>query len=98
MGRFIERKSHGPHNTPCLFTHHPGCYSYRESCVTVSEPIRPEELMEWLDDCIPCGEGDPKFECLQSRRPCGHHCNHIWTDDHCHWCGYEIEGEEIEPQ
>lgn len=20
---------------------------------------------------------------------CGHHCNHIWSSDSCHWCGFE---------
>ena len=40
-------------------------------------------------DCLSCGEGDPPNECPKSQRPCGHHCNHIWTHDGCDWCGGE---------
>lgn len=42
-------------------------------------------------ECASCGEGDPVNECAKSLRPCGHHCNHIWESDYCHWC--ETEGE-----
>lgn len=45
------------------------------------------------DDCASCGEGMPRDECPQSKRPCGHHCNHSWTHDGCDWCGKEF-GEE----
>lgn len=44
-------------------------------------------------ECDSCGEGDPADECPNSLRSCGHHCNHIWSHDHCHWCGFE-EGAE----
>ena len=27
--------------------------------------------------------------CEQSKRPCGHHCNHCWSHDECCWCGRE---------
>lgn len=40
-------------------------------------------------ECFGCSEGDPINECPKSQRSCGHHCNHIWTHDHCHWCGLE---------
>lgn len=40
-------------------------------------------------ECFGCSEGDPINECPSSQRSCGHHCNHIWTHDHCHWCGLE---------
>jgi hypothetical protein len=46
------------------------------------------------DDCATCGEGiAPNSECPKSKRPCGHHCNHSWEQDHCHWCDQEI-GED----
>lgn len=46
------------------------------------------------DECLTCGEVDGvEGECPGSKRPCGHHCNHSWTQDLCHWCGEEI-GEE----
>lgn len=46
------------------------------------------------DDCYTCGDASfPEGECPESKRPCGHHCNHVWTSDRCHWCGVEF-GEE----
>ena len=39
------------------------------------------------DDCSSCGENMPKNECPNSKRPCGHHCNHSWSHDVCCWCG-----------
>lgn len=44
------------------------------------------------DECGSCGE-TPEGECPKSRRPCGHHCNHVWTHDHCDWCGAEFVDE-----
>lgn len=41
------------------------------------------------DECFSCGEGDPVNECPSAQRACGHHCNCIWTQDNCHWCGLE---------
>lgn len=38
------------------------------------------------DECGSCGEA-PEGECPKSKRPCGHHCNHVWTHDECDWCG-----------
>ena len=49
-----------------------------------------------LDDiCVSCEEdpdpNDPmdydNYKCPNSKRPCGHHCNHIWTHEECDWCG-----------
>jgi hypothetical protein len=57
------------------------------------------------DECDTCaeiggyGEGDVEAvreldgRCPQSRRPCGHHCNHLWTNDSCHWCDGEWDPE-----
>ena len=39
--------------------------------------------------CGSCGES-PENECPDSKRPCGHHCNHVWTHDACDWCGQEF--------
>lgn len=45
-------------------------------------------------ECLTCGEEDGvENECPASKRPCGHHCNHSWTHDHCDWCGKEIASE-----
>ena len=54
----------------------------------VSRPTRDEILPP--PDCSSCGEGIPKLECQKSERPCGHHCNHSWSDDECCWCGAEF--------
>jgi hypothetical protein len=32
--------------------------------------------------------------CRRSRRPCGHHCNHIFTVEECHWCGKDFGEDE----
>ena len=46
------------------------------------------------ETCISCGEpGASTNECPGSKRPCGHHCNHSWEQDICHWCGREF-GED----
>jgi hypothetical protein len=37
--------------------------------------------------CASCGEGVEQERCAKSQRPCGHHCNHVWTHDACDWCG-----------
>ena len=44
-------------------------------------------------DCISCGEGVPRNECPNSKRTCGHHCNHSWTHDACDWCGLVWHGD-----
>lgn len=47
--------------------------------------------MSQLDaECVSCGEAIPLNECPKSERPCGHHCNCSWTNDHCHWCDAEF--------
>ena len=56
-------------------------------------------MSELDEECISCEE-DPEpldsidydnFKCKESKRSCGHHCNHTWTHDKCCWCGFEIE-------
>ena len=42
-----------------------------------------------LKDCINCDE-EFHEQCPQSKRECGHHCNHVWTHDECCWCGKEF--------
>lgn len=42
------------------------------------------------NECICCEEGMPKGECPDSKRECGHHCNHSWIHDECCWCGEEF--------
>jgi len=46
------------------------------------------------DECISCSEGLEQNECPQSKRVCGHHCNHSWSHDQCCWCNKEF-GEEL---
>lgn len=42
-------------------------------------------------ECGSCGEVAPdEARCPNSRRPCGHHCNHVWTQDSCCWCGSPV--------
>lgn len=43
-------------------------------------------ISEGESECLSCGEGNERGECPQSRRPCGHHCNHSWSHDKCDWC------------
>jgi hypothetical protein len=62
--------------------------------------IEPEAVLAATDvvDCLTCGEVEGvERECPGSQRPCGHHCNHIWTHDACHWCPAHIndDGELI---
>lgn len=35
--------------------------------------------------CFTCEESE-SWRCNQSKRPCGHHCNHFWTHDQCCRC------------
>ena len=46
-------------------------------------------------DCISCEEGLPTNECLNSKRKCGHHCNHAFTHDSCCWCNYIFGSENV---
>ncbi len=59
----------------------------------------PDLDIEWgeCDTCAedPTHEQYPLGECPKSLRPCGHHCNHAWEQDCCHWCGAEF-GEDGE--
>jgi len=48
------------------------------------------------DECLTCTEGGiPEGECKKSLRPCGHHCNCSWSQDCCHWCGAELDGDDV---
>jgi hypothetical protein len=49
--------------------------------------------MEEFNECLSCGEDDMDT-CPQSRRKCGHHCNHIWTAEECDWCGLVLTPDE----
>jgi hypothetical protein len=53
---------------------------------------RQQAAAEPQEACGSCGE-TPENECPASKRPCGHHCNHVWTHDTCDWCGKEF-GED----
>ena len=63
----------------------------------VEAVARVRELREALEstaaaessECGSCGES-PRDECPKSKRPCGHHCNHVWIHDACDWCGAEF--------
>lgn len=58
-----------------------------------------ELLRELESDCIDC-EGEPDDElglpeqCPDSKRPCGHHCNHSWSHEVCCWCNKIWIGED----
>lgn len=44
---------------------------------------------EVVSACLDCPPGPPAGEpetCPESRKDCGHHCNHVWTHDECCWC------------
>lgn len=47
------------------------------------------------DECLDCEEG-MEDKCPESKRSCGHHCNHAWTHDKCCWCGEEFGGDEVD--
>lgn len=46
-----------------------------------------------LGECYSCGGEWDDQKCSQSKRPCGHHCNHC-DDGMCHWCGHHFEESE----
>ena len=49
-----------------------------------------------MDNCEICADGtdDPRDGCPESRRPCGHHCNHAMIGSRCDWCGVDPYGEQ----
>lgn len=47
-------------------------------------------------DCDSCAEQDIVGQCPNSRRECGHHCNHSWSHDECCWCGKVFVGDKEE--
>jgi hypothetical protein len=63
-----------------------------------TEPSRVDLGPEALTvDCIDC-EGDHGGaghveSCPKSKKICGHHCNHSWSHEHCHYCGKEWGAE-----
>lgn len=63
----------------------------------VSHAATPATTDQPEGECGSCGEGSPNGECPKSKRPCGHHCNHVWTHDACDWCGKEF-GETDQPE
>lgn len=52
-----------------------------DSCEEDPEPDNPEDV--------------DNYKCPNSKRPCGHHCNHIWSHDTCCWCGIELPTEIV---
>lgn len=46
--------------------------------------------------CHSCEEELPRGECPKSTRECGHHCNHSWSQDTCHWCGVTFGEDGVE--
>jgi hypothetical protein len=50
------------------------------------------------DSCasVPGGEDHPE-RCPKSKKSCGHHCNHSWSHEHCHWCGKEWGEASVDP-
>lgn len=58
-----------------------------------TRPAERELVTALLTECLSCTEGTEEAVCPDSRRPCGHHCNHTWTHDVCDWCGQEVDPE-----
>jgi len=56
---------------------------------SIKQGLYSEESDDDLDPlgCVSCGEDMPLNECTNSKRECGHHCNHSWEQDECCWCG-----------
>ena len=58
------------------------------------------------EECLSCEEdpdpSDPMdydhYTCAQSKRPCGHHCNHAWSHEECCWCGFVFGPAEEDPE
>lgn len=66
-----------------------------------------ESTVSTLDEeCISCLEdpdpshpmGYDNYKCPQSKRSCGHHCNHSWSHDECCWCNTEFGPIEESPE
>jgi hypothetical protein len=62
-------------------------------------PAQIDEVSDDSESCDTCTEDPthetyPLNECPESKRPCGHHCNHSWTHDRCDWCGTEFGEDE----
>lgn len=53
---------------------------------------RSNEDIDRLPDCADCANAAMGYDedmCPNSRKPCGHHCNHSWSHDLCCWCPAE---------
>lgn len=59
----------------------------------VAEVVAARLAAQSPGECGSCGVV-PEGDCPKSRRACGHHCNHVWTHDHCDWCGAEFTGDD----
>lgn len=67
------------------------------------ERVAPRDIprhacIDW--SCVDCenaaaGDVDPEAHCPNSKKECGHHCNHSWSHDSCCWCNGHW-GEEPE--
>jgi len=51
-------------------------------------------ITEMSKECISCEEGETEEFCPNSKRKCGHHCNHSYSHEECCWCGKEFVYEE----
>lgn len=65
----------------------------------MSSDIPPYDTVD--DPCASCpGDGLEEVdyagrECPYSKRPCGHHCNHIWTHGGCDWCSAHTNDDGV---
>lgn len=54
----------------------------------IEQESKNPELDPQCTSCLECIEGEEEdCTCPNSKRECGHHCNHSWTHDECCWCG-----------
>jgi hypothetical protein len=52
-----------------------------------------DDVMTATSQCVTCTDPTTgvEGECPRSERRCGHHCNHVWNQDVCHWCQAEVD-------
>lgn len=65
-------------------------YNGGRPCMSYTSDFMTRYFMTPDPECLSCEREMPRGECACSERPCGHHCNHSWTKDFCHWCGFEF--------
>lgn len=69
-----------------------GTYLWTRGVATMNPPA------EFIDpECVSCDE-EAEEKCSQSKRACGHHCNHVWSHCECCWCGMEFGEIEESPE